>query len=70
MRHIVCTAIAYKACTLGTMFPMLTQMLHLCRQPPAGYFRRMNANYARLHGLVVRDQPWLVLHSKGKEVNP
>ena len=64
MRHIIRAAIALKACTLGTMFLMLTQMLHLRRQPPAGYFRRMNANYARLHGMVVRDQPWLVPISK------
>ena len=66
MRHIIRAAIALKACTLGTMFLMLTQMLHLRRQPPAGYFRRMNAYYARLHGMVVRDQPWLFLHPKKK----
>jgi len=34
---------------------LLTQMLHLFRQLPAGYFRSMNADYARLHGVVVRD---------------
>lgn len=34
---------------------MLTQMLHLPRQLPAGYFRGFNADYARLHGVVVRD---------------
>ena len=34
---------------------MLTQMLHLPRQLPAGYFRGLNADYARLHGVVVRD---------------
>lgn len=30
-------------------------MLHLPRQLPAGYFRGFNADYARLHGVVVRD---------------
>lgn len=30
-------------------------MLHLFRQLPAGYFRNMNADYARLHGVVVWD---------------
>ena len=34
---------------------MLTQMLHLPRQLPAEYFRGYNADYARPHGVVVRD---------------
>lgn len=34
---------------------MLTQMLHLSRQLPVGYFRGFNADYVRLHGVVIRD---------------
>lgn len=35
---------------------MLTQMLHLFCQLPAGYFWNLNADYARLHGVAVRDK--------------
>ena len=47
--------IALKACALGSTLQLLTQKVHLFRQLPAGYFRSMNADYARLHGVVVRD---------------
>ena len=39
----------------GSTLQMLTQMLHLPRQLPAGYFRGFHADYARLHGVGVRD---------------